>query len=115
VPFEQYCVEVLFAAVQTLELLFTTLEDERTAELELRAEDELETLELLCDMLEDERTEELELVAEDELLGMLDELLCVMLLLLLEEFKSATDELLTMFGSPPLLSPLQALSVNAKA
>jgi hypothetical protein len=92
VPFEQYSVWVLFAAVQTLELLGTTLEDERTAELELGAEDELEILELLGVMLEDERTAELELVAEDELEIL--ELLCDMLLL--EEFKSATDELLTM-------------------
>jgi hypothetical protein len=62
VPFEQYCIDVLLAAVQpgggeTLELLGLELEDERAlellgVELELAKEPELEMdEELLCVML----------------------------------------------------------------
>jgi len=66
VPLEQYCVEVLLAAVQP------------TLELELLATDELlgGTLELLLGFeLDEDTTAELELLATDELLGIRLELL----------------------------------------
>jgi hypothetical protein len=44
---EQYCVEVLSAAVQTLELLNVELDEDTASELELGS-----TEELLCTMLE---------------------------------------------------------------
>jgi hypothetical protein len=123
VPFEQYCVEVLFAAVQTVTLLdelpppCPVPEDELPPALLLLSELELSPP---CSSLEDEETAvpELELTSAE----LADALLCA-IATLDELCPSPADELLNDWLSPPPLllisethfEPLQSFGLSYSA
>jgi hypothetical protein len=111
VPFEQYCVEVLFSAVQPT---VPPLDEDELLPLpeleELPLLDELEPIEELetpLELLDDRITPPLlELLKDDELL----------ILLILEEDIFVPESLLCSPPPPsPSSSPPQPLNVNAKA